>query len=152
MKSSFLGDSRAIHDLRRAAGRLGNAPFPIVIEGETGTGKFEFALLLHERSSRGYEPFIDVHCANLSETIFESTLFGHERGAFTDARERRIGRVEAAANGTLLFDEVDCLSELQQAKLLRFIDRRTYERVGGRDTLTSGAGLVFSTNRDLAQL
>jgi DNA-binding NtrC family response regulator len=151
-KSSFLGESRAIHELRRLASRLANAAFPIVIEGETGTGKYELALLLHERSSRSREPFVDVHCANLDDVLFESTLFGHERGAFTDARERRVGRLDAARAGTVLFDEVDCLTPMQQAKLLRVIDRRAYERVGGTETLTTAAHFLFTSNRSLRQL
>ncbi len=151
-KSSFLGDSRAIRELRRTALRLADAPFPIVIEGETGTGKFELALLIHERSSRSSDPFVDIHSANLSDELFEATLFGNERGAFTDARQRRIGRVEAAACGTLLFDEIDCLTLTQQAKFLRFVDRRRFERVGGVETLRTDAAFLFATNRDLREL
>jgi DNA-binding NtrC family response regulator len=132
--------------------RLADAPFPILIEGETGTGKYELALLIHERSSRSTEPFVDIHCANLSETLFEATLFGSERGAFTDARERRFGRIEAAGGGTILFDEVDCLSLEQQAKLLRVIDRRRFERIGGNEVLTTTASVLFATNRDLSAL
>jgi DNA-binding NtrC family response regulator len=84
--------------------------------------------------------------------LFESLLFGHERGAFTDARERHAGRVEAAGRGTMLFDEIDCLDLRNQAKLLRFVDRKTFERVGGRDTLKSPASLIFTTNQDLWQM
>jgi len=151
-KSSFLGDSRAIRELRRTAARLADAPFPIVIEGETGTGKFELALLIHERSSRSSDPFLDIHCANLSDELFEATLFGNERGAFTDARQRRTGRVEAAGRGTLLFDEIDCLTLTQQAKMLRLVDRRRFERVGGVDALSTEAAFLFASNRDLRAL
>jgi DNA-binding NtrC family response regulator len=152
LRSSFVGESQAIHELRRTAARVADAPFPVLIEGETGTGKFELALLIHESSSRASEAFVDIHCANLSDTLFESTLFGHERGAFTDARDRRVGRVEVAAGGTILFDEVDCLSPVQQPRLLRFVDRRCYERVGGRETLTTNAAFLFTTNRSLSTL
>jgi DNA-binding NtrC family response regulator len=150
--SSFLGQSRAVHELRRLAARLADAPFPILIEGETGTGKYELAVLLHERSVRHTEPFVDIHCANLDDALFDATLFGHERGAFTDAKERRIGRLDAARAGTVLFDDVDCLTPTQQAKLLRVIDRRTFERVGGTDTLATPAHFVFSSNRSLREM
>lgn len=136
-------------ELRKLAQRLADFPFPVLILGETGTGKYELALWMHEHSSRFSEPFIDVHCANLSEGLFESVLFGHERGAFTDAREQRVGRIEIAGRGTVMFDEVDCLDDVLQAKLLRFSDRRTYERLGGRTTLQSDASLIFTTNQDL---
>lgn len=139
-------------ELRDLALRLADFPFPVLITGETGTGKYEIALWMHEHSRRSNEPFIDVHCANLSEGLFESVLFGHERGAFTDAREQRAGRIEIAERGTVMFDEVDCLDDVLQAKLLRFADRRTYERLGGRTTLESEAGLIFTTNRDLWEM
>ncbi|MCU1231960.1 MAG: Response regulator of zinc sigma-54-dependent two-component system [Acidobacteria bacterium] len=152
MRSSFVGDSIAVRELRRQASAFANAPFPILISGETGTGKLELAILVHEKSQRAAAPFVDIHCANLNDTLFESTLFGHERGAFTDARERRPGFVSLAQGGTLLFDEIDCLAPGQQAKLLRFIDRGRYERVGGHETLVSRASLLFTTNRDIWSL
>lgn len=150
--ANFLGDGRALSELRRVATRLADFPYPLLITGETGCGKFELTLWIHENSSHASQPFVDVHCANLTETLFESLLFGHERGAFTDARERHAGRIEAAGCGTLLFDEIDCLDLRTQAKLLRFVDRRTYERVGGRETRRSTASLLFTTNRDLWQM
>src|SRR6185436_5650626 len=151
MRSRFLGDGRAMAELRRVGARLADFPYPLLITGETGSGKFELALWIHESSSRSNQGFVDVHCANLCESLFESMLFGHERGAFTDARERHDGRIEMAGRGTILFDEVDCLDLRAQAKLLRFVDRRTYERVGGRETYKSPASLIFTTNQDLWQ-
>lgn len=151
-RASFIGDSRPIADLRRLAARLADFPFPILISGETGTGKYELARHIHEKSSRVGDPFIDVHCANLTSTLFESELFGHERGAFTDARDQRVGRVELAGRGTLLFDEIDCLDLSLQAKLLRLVDHRLFERVGGRETLSCEAALIFTTNRNLWQM
>jgi len=151
-RSKFLGDGRAVAELRRVAARLSGFPYPLLVSGETGCGKFELALWIHESSPRALQPFVDVHCANLSDTLFESILFGHERGAFTDARERHAGRIETAGRGTLLFDEIDCLDLRAQAKLLRFVDRRTYERVGGRETNKSSASLIFTTNQDLWQM
>ena len=152
VRARFFGDGVAMSELRALAQRLADFPFPVLITGETGTGKYELALWMHERSARAREPFIDVHCANLSEGLFESVLFGHERGAFTDAREQQAGRIEIAGRGTVLFDEVDCLDEILQGKLLRFTDRRTYERVGGRTTFQSSASLIFTTNRDLLSM
>ncbi|HJQ40028.1 MAG TPA: sigma 54-interacting transcriptional regulator [Thermoanaerobaculia bacterium] len=152
MHSSFLGDGRAMAELRRVGARLADFPYPLLITGETGVGKFELALWIHENSRRVSQRFVDVHCANLTDTLFESMLFGHERGAFTDARERHEGRVETAGRGTLLFDEIDCLDLRAQAKLLRFVDRRTFERVGGRETHRSPASLIFTTNQDLWQM
>lgn len=139
-------------ELRRMGARLANFPYPLLICGETGCGKYELAVWIHENSSRNAQPFVDVHCANLTETLFEAILFGHERGAFTDARERREGRVEVAGRGTVLFDEIDCVDPRTQPKLLRFVDRKTFERVGGRDTHKSPASLIFTTNRDLWQM
>ena len=139
-------------ELRRLGARLANFPYPLLIVGETGCGKYELALWIHESSSRAAQPFIDVHCPNLSDTLFESILFGHERGAFTDARDRHEGRIETAGRGTVLFEEIDCLDLRAQAKLLRFVDRKTFERVGGRETHRSSASLIFTTNRDLWQM
>jgi DNA-binding NtrC family response regulator len=151
-RARLFGDGVAMVELRDLAQRLADFPFPVLILGETGTGKYELALWMHEHSLRSQEPFIDVHCANLSESLFESVLFGHERGAFTDAREQRAGRIEIAGRGTVMFDEIDCLDDVLQAKLLRFADRRTYERLGGRTTLQSDAALIFTTNQDLWEM
>src|SRR5262245_24545246 len=152
MKSAFIGDTASIRELRRQALRFADAPFPILLQGETGTGKYELALLLPERSARTGEPFVAIHCANRSDALFESTVFGHERGAFTDARERRAGKIERARDGTILFDDIDCLTPQQQAKLLRLLDRRQYERVGGVETLTTPAAFLFASNRDIRAL
>jgi DNA-binding NtrC family response regulator len=151
-RASFFGESSSLIELRKLALRVADAPFSVLIQAESGCGKFELATLIHERSWRASEPFIEVHCANLTEALFESTLFGHERGAFTDARERREGRVTVAKSGTILLDDVDCLSPMQQAKLLRLIDRQTYEPVGATETLTTPARFLFASNRDLWQL
>lgn len=151
-RAAFTGDSRPIAELRRMATRLADFPFPILIAGETGTGKYELARHIHEKSTRAAEPFVDIHCANLTATLFESELFGHERGAFTDARDQRIGRAELAGCGTLLFDEIDCLDLTLQAKLLRFVDHKQFERVGGRETLACDASLIFTTNKSLQNM
>jgi len=148
----FLGRHSTIEELRRRATRLAEAPFPILILGESGVGKYELSNFIHSASSRRTEAFLDVHCANLQGALFDSELFGHERGSFTDARDRHIGHVERAGRGTILFDEIDCLNVELQSKLLRFVDMRTFERVGGRERLRSDAHLHFATNRDLPAL
>jgi two-component system, NtrC family, response regulator AtoC len=148
----FLGDTPAVQQVRRILVKVADAPFPVLIEGETGSGKYEAALLLHERSRRAQQPFAEIHCANLTETLFESTLFGHERGAFPDAHDRQTGRIELADRGTILFDEIDCLSNVCQAKLLRLVDRGSYERVGGRTTFTTSARMVFACNQSVLNL
>ncbi len=124
----------------------------ILIEGESGTGKELIAQAIHQASPRARAPFIAVHCASLSENLLESELFGHERGAFTGATERRIGRFESADGGTLFLDEIGEISASTQVKLLRFLETRAIERVGGSKPLQLDVRLVAATNRNLEQL
>ena len=121
----------------------------ILIEGESGTGKELIAQAIHQASPRARAPFIAVHCAALSETLLESEIFGHERGAFTGATERRIGRFEAADGGTLFLDEISEISPATQVKLLRFLETKSIERVGGQKPIELDVRLVAATNRDL---
>jgi len=121
----------------------------ILIEGESGTGKELIAQAIHQASPRAHAPFIAVHCAALSETLLESEIFGHERGAFTGATERRIGRFEAADGGTLFLDEISEISPATQVKLLRFLETKSIERVGGQKPIELDVRLVAATNRDL---
>ncbi len=121
----------------------------ILIEGESGTGKEMIAQAIHQVSPRSRGPLIAVHCASLSENLLESELFGHERGAFTGANERRIGRFESADGGTLFLDEIGEISSSTQVKLLRFLETRAIERVGGSKPLELDVRLVAATNRDL---
>ena len=124
----------------------------ILIEGESGTGKELIAQAVHQSSPRARAPFIAVHCAALSENLLESELFGHERGAFTGAVERRIGRFESANGGTLFLDEIGEISASTQVKLLRFLETKSIERVGGTKPLELDVRLVAATNRNLEQL
>ena len=124
----------------------------ILIQGESGTGKELIARAIHQLSPRSKGPFVAVHCAALAPTLLESELFGHEKGAFTGAHERRIGRFELAQGGTLFLDEIGEIDPVVQVKLLRFLGERTFERVGSSKTLTSDVRLVTATNKNLADL
>ena len=121
----------------------------ILIEGESGTGKELIAQAVHQSSPRSRGPFVAVHCAALSEILLESALFGHERGAFTGATERRLGRFETADGGTLFLDEIGEISQSTQVKLLRFLETKAIERVGGSRPIELDVRLVAATNRDL---
>ncbi len=124
----------------------------ILIDGESGTGKELIAQAIHQSSPRVRAPFIAVHCAALSESLLESEVFGHERGAFTGAMEKRIGRFEAADTGTLFLDEIGEISPSTQVKLLRFLETKSIERVGGSKPVELDVRLVAATNRDLEKL
>jgi two-component system response regulator AtoC len=124
----------------------------VLVEGESGTGKELIAQAVHQASPRARGPFIAVHCAALSENLLESEIFGHERGAFTGAMERRVGRFEAADGGTLFLDEIGEISASTQVKLLRFLETKTVERVGGTKPIPLDVRLVAATNRTLEQL
>jgi two-component system, NtrC family, response regulator AtoC len=121
----------------------------ILVEGESGTGKELIAQAIHQSSPRARAPFVAVHCAALSESLLESEVFGHERGSFTGANERRIGRFEAADGGTLFLDEIGEITPSTQVKLLRFLETKTIERVGGSKPIELDVRLVAATNRNL---
>ncbi len=136
---------------RRLAANAG-APAPVLIEGETGTGKTSLARWLHHRGPRADGPLIEVNCSALPEALAEAELFGHERGAFTDAKESKIGLMEAAEGGTLFLDELPSLSPGIQAKLLTAIEDRAVRRVGGRKTLQLDVRIIAATLTNLAEL
>jgi DNA-binding NtrC family response regulator len=121
----------------------------VLLLGETGVGKELVAKAIHQLSPRASAPLVTVHSAALSPTLLESELFGHERGAFTGAHERRIGRIEQAQGGTLFLDEIGEIDSTLQVKLLRFLGERTFERVGSNKTLSADVRLIAATNRDL---
>ncbi len=143
------GRSAAMADLRRLLHHVAPSDATVLLTGETGTGKGLVARALHDASRRAAGPFVHVDCASLAESVIESELFGHERGAFTGADGPRAGRLESAALGTLFLDEVAELEPRLQAKLLRALQDRAFERVGGTRTLTLRARIVAATNRDL---
>ncbi|WP_437523106.1 sigma-54 dependent transcriptional regulator [Sorangium sp. So ce726] len=146
----LIGTSPAMQKVYRMARQVAGARATVLITGESGTGKGELARAIHAKGSRAKGPFVTLHCAALAESLLESELFGHERGAFTGADKRRIGRFEQAHGGTLFLDEVGEIAPSTQVKLLRVLQERTFERVGGNDAVTVDVRLIAATNRDLA--
>lgn len=132
-------------------GRVASSRATVLIMGESGTGKELFANLVHATSPRSGKPMIVVNCSALPETLLESELFGHEKGAFTGATARRIGRFEEADGGTLFLDEIGELSPPVQVKLLRFLQEREFQRLGGNQTIRSDVRIISATNRDLEE-
>jgi len=145
----LLGDSEAITEIRDKIAKLSRVDSTVLITGETGTGKELVARRIHYQSPRENRPFVTVNCAAIPEHLFESELFGHEKGAFTGALQKRIGKFERADRGTIFLDEIAELNSSLQAKLLRVIDHRQFERVGGTEMLTADVRIIAATNRDL---
>lgn len=145
----FLGQSPVVRDLLLKASRIAGGDDPVLIEGETGTGKQVLARWIHAHSPRSREPFVTVNCAAITESLFESELFGHEKGAFTGALNRKPGKLELVGKGTLFLDEIGELPVLCQAKLLTALEDRTFERVGGVRPLSFEGRVIAATNREL---
>ncbi|MDE2584293.1 MAG: sigma-54-dependent Fis family transcriptional regulator, partial [Betaproteobacteria bacterium] len=148
----LVGRSPAFVRMLEKVLRVAPAEANVLLLGETGTGKELVARAIHEASPRREGPFVAVDCAGLTESLFESELFGHEKGAFTGAAFRKLGLVEAASGGTLFLDEIGELPLSLQVKLLRLLESSTYRRVGGLDTLGADFRLVAATHRDLAAM
>jgi formate hydrogenlyase transcriptional activator len=147
--SELIGESPVLQRVRADIGRVAPLDTTVLITGETGVGKELVARAIHAASRRAGLPMVKLNCAAIPEGMVESELFGHERGAFTSAFERRIGRFELAHDGTLFLDEIGELPRAVQAKLLRVLQDGTFERVGGARTLTTNARIITATNRDL---
>lgn len=145
----MVGTSPAICAVFDLVRKMANTEMPVLITGETGTGKELTAQAIHGRSHRKHGPFVPINCGAIPETLLESELFGHERGAFTGAVQQKKGKLEAAAGGTLFLDEVGDLLPPLQVKLLRFLQEGTFERVGGQETLHVDARVLAATNVDL---
>ncbi|MBV8899601.1 MAG: sigma-54-dependent Fis family transcriptional regulator [Verrucomicrobia bacterium] len=145
----LIGESQAVRQLRQMIQKVAPTEATVLISGENGTGKELVATEIFRSSARAQMPFIKVNCAAISETLIESEFFGHERGAFTGATEKREGRFELANNGTILLDEISEVSLKLQAKLLRVLQEREFERVGGNRTLKVNVRVLATTNRDL---
>ena len=148
---NVIGESPAMQEIFEVVQQVAPARASVLVLGDSGTGKELIAKAIHNLSPRAKQPLVTVHCAALSPTLLESELFGHEKGAFTGAHERRIGRFEQANGGTLFLDEIGEIDQAVQVKLLRFLGERTFERVGSNKTLTSDVRLIAATNRNLEE-
>jgi DNA-binding NtrC family response regulator len=145
----WIAADPASQRLLALAEKVAPAPTTLLITGESGSGKDHFARLIHELSPRRDAPFLKIDCTSLPPHLIESELFGHERGAFTGAVERKLGRLELGGKGTIVLDEIAALSPEAQGKLLRVLQERTFERLGGTESLRIGARLIGITNTDL---
>lgn len=148
----LVGDSAPMRELRRKIARVAPQDVTVLLRGESGTGKERVAEALHQGSHRRQGPMVKVNCAALAEGVLLSELFGHEKGAFTGADRRRRGRFELADGGTIFLDEIGDISSATQVSLLRVLQERTFERVGGNETLKVDVRIVAATNRDLGQM
>jgi two-component system response regulator HydG len=146
----LIGASIAMQKVYRVARQVAPSRATVLITGESGTGKGELARTIHALSPRAAKPLVSLHCAALAESLLESELFGHEKGAFTGADKRRAGRFEHADCGTLFLDEVGEIPMLTQVKLLQVLQERSFQRVGGSEVISVDVRLVAATNRDLA--
>jgi len=149
---NVVGQSPAMREVLQTIQQVAPSTATVLLQGESGTGKELIAKVIHQLSPRAQQPMVTVHCAGLPPTLLESELFGHEKGAFTGAHERRIGRFEQAQGGTLFLDEIGEIDAPTQVKLLRFLGERTFERVGSSKTLTAEVRLIAATNKHLEQL
>ena len=148
----MVGASPAFQDMIRVIGRLSGSDIPVLITGETGTGKELVARALHNHSPRAKGPFVAINTAAIPEDLLESELFGHERGAFTGAADKRLGRFEQAADGTLFLDEIGDMPLSLQSRLLRVLAEGEYYRLGGHDLVRADVRIITATHRDLPSL
>ena len=146
---AIVGSCPAMQGVYKAIGRVADQTFPVLITGESGTGKELVARAIYQHGPRAKAPFLALNCAAIPETLLESELFGHEKGAFTGAERRRIGRFEQANGGTLLLDEIGDMPLSAQAKLLRVLNEQAFERLGGGETIHTDVRLIAATHRDL---
>lgn len=148
----FIGRSKPVSELLSLVSRVARSDSTVLITGESGTGKERIARILHDRSSRRKNPFVPVNCGAIPEGLIESELFGHEKGAFTGAMTGRAGRFEVAEGGTLFFDEIGELPLSLQVKLLRVLQEKIYERVGGARPRTANVRILAATHRNLEEM
>jgi two-component system, NtrC family, response regulator AtoC len=148
---NIIGKSREMQEVYAKIEQIADTRTTVLVTGESGTGKELVARALHYNSSRKDKPFVTINCAALPDTLIESELFGHERGAFTDAQARKIGQFELADNGTMFLDEIADLSQATQAKLLRVLQEKEFARVGGTRTIRVDVRLITATNKNLSE-
>jgi nitrogen regulation protein NR(I) len=146
---ALVGNSRAMQAIYKEIGRIASKPVNVLIRGETGTGKELIARAIYQHSDRAKAPFIAINCAAIPETLLESELFGHERGAFTGAELRRIGRFEQANRGTIFLDEIGDMTPGTQVKLMRVLQEHCLQRLGGKETIPVDVRAIAATHRDL---
>lgn len=149
---NIIGNSLAMQEVFDTVRQVAASRATVLIQGESGTGKELVAKAIHQLSTRKHGAFVPVHCAALSSTLLESELFGHEKGSFTGAAERRKGRFEMADGGSLFLDEIGEVDPTVQVKILRALEERCFERVGGQDTIEVDTRLITATNRDLKKM
>jgi DNA-binding NtrC family response regulator len=145
----IVGSCPGMQEAYKAIGRVADQTFPVLITGESGTGKELVARAIYQHGPRAKAPFLALNCAAIPENLLESELFGHEKGAFTGADRRRIGKFEQCSGGTLFLDEIGDMPPATQAKMLRVLQEQTFERVGGNDTIRTDVRLIAATHRDL---
>jgi nitrogen regulation protein NR(I) len=148
-RDALVGQSSAMQSIYKEIGRIASKPVNVLIRGETGTGKELIARAIYQHSDRANAPFVAINCAAIPETLLESELFGHERGAFTGATERRIGRFEQADHGTIFLDEIGDMTFGTQVKLMRVLQEKCLQRLGGKETINVDVRVLAATHRDL---
>ena len=151
-EGSIVGSCPAMGEVYKAVGRVAGQSFPVLITGESGTGKELVARAIYQHGPRAGAPFLALNCAAIPENLLESELFGHEKGAFTGADRRRIGKFEQCNGGTLFLDEIGDMPQALQAKILRLLQEQSFERVGGNETIRTDVRLIAATHRDLKAL
>jgi two-component system nitrogen regulation response regulator GlnG len=149
---AFLGGSPAMLEACKAIGRVSGKDVPVLITGESGTGKELAARAVYQHSSRAMAPYLAVNCAAIPESLLESEFFGHEKGAFTGADRRRVGKFEQCTGGTILLDEIGDMPLALQGKILRLLQEQTFQRVGGSDSVHTDVRVLAATHRDLRSL
>ncbi len=148
----LIGNCAAMHEVYRAIGRVASQDVTVLILGESGTGKEVVARAIYHHSWRTNKPFLAINCAAIPEHLLESELFGHEKGSFTGADRKRIGKFEQCSGGTLFLDEIGDMPPLMQTKILRVLQDQTFERVGGTEPVHTDVRLIAATNRDLTSM
>jgi DNA-binding NtrC family response regulator len=149
---AFVGSSKPMLEVWKAIGRVAGQDVPVLITGESGTGKELAARAVYQHSARAMAPFLALNCAAIPENLLESELFGHEKGAFTGADRRRVGKFEQCTGGTILLDEIGDMPLALQAKILRLLQEQTFQRVGGNETVQTDVRVIAATHRDLRTL
>jgi two-component system nitrogen regulation response regulator GlnG len=152
MGDMIVGGSPAMQEVYKAIGRVATTGVNVLILGESGAGKELVARAIHDHSQRASKPFLAINCAAIPETLLESELFGHERGSFTGAEKRRVGKFEQASGGTVFLDEIGDMSGPTQAKVLRVLQDQRFERIGGNETIQTDARIVAATNQNLEEV